>query len=149
MIRRDRFSTVSLNVVFEVGPYRGERVVEDRLVHWDKVKPLQDFLRISSGSSFVSYSASEEIKQGKSERGSPALDFLRPTGQLEHTETFGPTTSLCHHVNEDIDVDENLQSVNLRVMVSRIRALSSSRRFFGGTNKGKEIRIDWHVGASL
>jgi hypothetical protein len=118
MICRDRFSTGELNVVFEVGPCRGERVVEDRLVHWDKVKPLQDCLRNSSGTSFVSYPPSEEIKERKSECGSPALDFLRPTGQVDHAETFGTTASLRHHVNENIDVDENLQSVNLRAMIS-------------------------------
>ncbi len=131
MIRGNRFSTAELNVVFEVWPCGGESVVEDRLAHWDKLNPLQDCLRISSGTSFVSYPPSEEIKERKSECGSPALDFLRPTGQVEHAEAIGPTTSLCHHVNQDIDVDENLQSVNLRAMISRIRALSSLTEFSG------------------
>lgn len=118
MIRGDRFSAGELNVVFEVEPYRGERVVEDRLAQRDQMKPLQDRLRISAGGSFVSHSPPEEIKQGKSERGCPALDFLRSTRQVKHAETIDPTTPLRHHVNEDIDVDENLQSVNLRAMIS-------------------------------
>ena len=57
--------------------------------------------------------------------------FLRPAGQVKHADTFRPPASLRHHVNEDIDVDENLQSVNLRAMISRIRALSSFTGFSG------------------
>ena len=125
MIRRNRFSAGELNIVFEVWPCRGESVVEDRLAHWNKVKPLQDRLRIGAGSRFVYDSPPEEVKQWESERRCPALEFLRPTRQVEHAETFGSTAPLCHHVNENIDVDENLQSVNLRAMISRIRALSS------------------------
>ena len=93
--------------------------------------PLQDCLRIGTGDSFVYDSAPEEIKQRQSQRGSPTLDFLRPTRQVEHAETFAPTATLCHHVNEDIDVDENLQSVNFRAMNSRITALSSWTGFSG------------------
>ncbi len=131
MIRGDRFSAGELNVVFEVAACRGESAVEDGLAQRLQVKPLQDRLRIGAGSRFVYDSAPEEIKQWKSERGCPALDFLRPTRQVKHAETFGPTASLRHHVNEDIDVDENLQSVNLRATISRIRALSSSTGFSG------------------
>jgi hypothetical protein len=76
MIRGDRFSAGELNVVFEVWPSRGERVVEDCLVHWNKVNPLQDRLRIGAGSRFVCDSTPEEIEQWKSKRGFPALDFL-------------------------------------------------------------------------
>ena len=131
MIYRDRLSAGELNVVFKVRTYRDERTVEDRLTQLDQVKPLQDRLRISAGSPFVCDSPSEEIKQRQSERGCPALDFLRPGRQVEHAKTIGPTTPLRHHVNKDIDVDENLQSLNLLAMISRIRALSSSRRFSG------------------
>ena len=113
------------------GPGAARALVDDRLAQGDQVKPLQDRLRISAGSRFVCDSPPEEIKQWKSERGCPALDFLRPTRQVEDAETFGPTASLCHHVNEDIDVDENLQSINLRAMISRIRALSSWTGFSG------------------
>ncbi len=125
MIDRDRFSAGELNVVFEVGTCRSESAVEDCLAQRFQVNPLQNRLRIGAGSRFVYNSPPKEIKQWKSERGCPALDFLRPTRQVEHAETFGSTASLGHHVNEDIDVDENLQSVNLRAMISRIRALSS------------------------
>src|SRR5713226_3234115 len=131
MIRGDRFSAGELNIVFEVGRCRGERVVEGCLAQRDQVKPLQDRLCISAVIHFVCDSSPEEIKQWKSERGCPALDFLRPSRQVKHAETFGPTASLRHHVNEDIDVDENLQSVNLRATISRIRALSSSTGFSG------------------
>src|SRR3989338_2175568 len=131
MIRGDRFSAGKLDVVLEIGACRGESAVEDCLAQRLQVKPLQDCLRVSAGSSFVYDSPPEEIKQRKSERGCPALDFLRPARQVEHAETFGPTAPLRHHVNEDIDVDENLQSVNLRAMISRIRALSSLTGFSG------------------
>ncbi len=125
MIRGNRFSASELNVVFEVGTCRGENAVEDCLAQRLQVNSLLNRLRIGAGSRFVYNSPPKEIKQWKSERGCPALDFLRPARQVEHAETFAPTAPLRHHVNEDIDVDENLQSVNLRAMISRIRALSS------------------------
>ena len=131
MIRGNQFSAGELNVVFEVRPSRGESMVEDRLVHWDKLNPLQDRLRMSAGSRLVRYSPPEKINQWKGERRCPALEFLRPTCQVEHAETFAPTAPLRHHVNEDIDVDENLQSANLRAIVSRMRVLSSVTGFSG------------------
>ena len=92
---------------------------------------LQDCLRIAARGHFVCDSPPKEIKQWKSERGCPTFDLLRPPGQVEHAETFAPTAPLRHHVNEDIDVDENLQSVNLRAMNSRISFLSSWTGFSG------------------
>ena len=65
------------------------------------------------------------------ERGGVAFDFFRFTRQVEHSETFGPTAALRHHVNENIDVDEDNQSVNLRAMISRKRVLSSATGFSG------------------
>ena len=106
-------------------------MVKDCLAQRFQVKPLQDRLRVSAGSCFVYDSPPEEIEQWKSERGCPALEILRPARQVKDAETFGPTAPLRHHVNEDIDVDENLQSVNLRAMISRIRALSSLTGFSG------------------
>ena len=131
MIRRDRFSTGNLNVIFEVGPCRGKSVVDDRLVHRNQFKPLQDRLSINAGGRFVCDSAPEEIKQRECERGCPAFDLLRLSRQVEDAETFRLTVPLRHHVNEDIDVDEDLQSVILRAMISRIRALSSWTGFSG------------------
>ena len=131
MIRGDRFSAGNLNVVFEVESHRVVREVEDRLAQRDQVNPFQDRLCVSTGGSFVDHSAPEEINQWKSKGGCPAVDFVRPTRQVKHAETLAPTVSLRHHVNEDINVDEDFQSVNLRAMNSRIRALSSWTGFSG------------------
>jgi hypothetical protein len=131
MIHGDRFSAGKLNVVFEVRPRRGESVVEDRLAQCDQTKPSQDRLCVIAGSRFVDDPPPEKIKQRKGERGCIAFDFLRLTRQVEHAETLGPTAPPRHHVNENIDVDEDLQSVNLRAMLSRIRALSSWTGFSG------------------
>jgi hypothetical protein len=106
-------------------------MTEDRLTQLDQLNSLQDRLRICAGSRFVYDSPPEEIKQRKSERRCSTLDFLRPTGQVQNAQTFGPTAPFRHDVNEDIDIDENLQSVNLRAMLSRISALSPSTGFSG------------------
>ena len=123
MIRGDRFSAGELNVVFEVRPRRNESLVEDRLAQSRPSEVPSRWLAHRAGGRLVRDSPPKEINQWKSERGCPAFDFLRPPGQVEHAETFAPTAPLRHHVNENIDVDENLQSVNLRAMISRIRHL--------------------------
>ncbi len=131
MIGGDRYSADKLNVVLEVGACGDDCPVEDRLAQRDEMKPLQDRLSIRTGGGLVHDTPPEEVNQWQSERGGPALDFLRPPRQVKHAEAFCPTASFRHHVNEDIDVDENLQSVILRAMISRIRVLSSSTGFAG------------------
>src|SRR5215210_6109681 len=125
MIRGDRLGAGNLNVVFEVGTDGDVREVEDSLAQRDQLNPFQDRLRVSAGSSFVDHATPEVIYQWKSKGRCRAVDFRRSTCQVKHAKTFAPTTSLRHHVNEDINVDEDFQSVNLRAMNSRIRALSS------------------------
>lgn len=131
MIGGYRRSTDELNIVFEVGAFRDACLVEDRLTQRDQVKPLQNCLSSGAGGRLVHDSPPEEIYQWQSERGCSALDLLRPARQVENAETFRPTAPLRHYVNENIDVDENLQSVILRAMISRIRVLSSSTGFAG------------------
>ena len=131
MIGGDRYSADKLNIVLEVGARRDDCLVEDRLAQRDKMKPLQDRLSIRAGGGLVRDTPPEEVNQRQSERGGPGLDLLGPARQVKHAETFRPTAPFRHHVNENIDVDENLQSVILRAMISRIRVLSSSTGFAG------------------
>jgi hypothetical protein len=131
MIGGDRYSADKLNVVLEVGACGDDCLVEERLAQRDKMKPLQDRLSIRAGGGLVHDTPPEEVNQWQSERGGPALDLLGPPRQVKHAETLRPTAPFRHHVNEDIDVDENLQSAILRAMISRIRVLSSSAGFAG------------------
>ncbi len=131
MIHGDRFSTGELNVILEVGPGRGERAVENDWSQWNQLKPFQDLPRIGASSILIDDASPKEVDQGESKRRRPTLDFLRSAGQVKHPETLAPTVSFRHHVNEDINVDEDFQSVNLRAMDSLIRALSSWTGFSG------------------
>ena len=131
MISGDRYSAAKLDIVFKVRACRNDRLIEDRLTQRDQAKSLQNRLRIGAGGTLVGNSPPEEVNQRQSERGGLAFDFLRLARQIRHAETSGPAAPLRHHVNEDIDVDENLQSVSLRATLSRISSLSFSTGVYG------------------
>ena len=103
----------------------------DILSERDKLEALHCRLRISPGLFFFNNPEPIEIEQRDGQRRNPTFDLWRFADQIQSTQTSCPVSPLCEHVNEHIDVNQNLHPVKLRVICSRIRILSSSIGFSG------------------
>src|SRR5262249_50706940 len=126
MINGNRLSTGELNTILKVGQIRRQSGIDDLLGEKDKTKAPHSVLRVATGLPIIGDSQSKEIEKRAGQRRRPAFDLWRLADQIQYAQTAFPVGPLRHHVNEDIDVHQDLHLRHLREICSRISTLSSS-----------------------